>query len=116
VSGWGIVLLVLTIIAGSALISAAWQLTHDMRTARRRNAPAPQRGDWLQHPCTLPSDMGMTAEGLIWACHCGRQWKYLHSEPGASYPYSITRTWTEWTAEKQLAESKKQLEKVKEQM
>lgn len=38
---------------------------------------------WEEHPCALPTDIGITAVGLVWRCperNCQRRWRLDRAE------------------------------------
>lgn len=73
---------------------------------------ARDKAGWEQHPCVMPKIVEvMGAKGRVWACHCGRRWKFLRKE---RVPYSemVNHLWMEWTPEMELAEAEEKLRKM----
>lgn len=68
-------------------------------------------GKWEMHPCVLPERAGITSEGTVWACKCGRRWKYIKFSK-EEYPYTGKRIWQERTPEMDLADAEKELKKT----
>lgn len=76
-----------------------------------RKIKKPGTGKWENHPCRLPTDVGITSQGLVWQCHCGRRWKYLRST-SHDYPYSPVKVWEERTPEMDMKDEMEKLEKL----
>lgn len=70
------------------------------------------KAGWETHPCVMPKIIeSMGAEGRIWACHCGRRWKFIREER-REYTNQLHNIWTEWTPAKELAEAEKKLKEL----
>lgn len=74
-----------------------------------RKIKKPNGSKWESHPCKLPADVGITSQGLVWQCHCGRRWKYLRNE---SRNYPFTKIWEERTPEMDMKDEVEKLEKL----
>ena len=72
-----------------------------------------RKSGWEEHPCVMPKiEEPLGAKGQVWACRCGRRWKFLREE---REPYRLNgkfHVWEEWTPEKALAEAEKDLKKL----
>lgn len=51
----------------------------------RREQEEEYEGDWEQHPCELPRDVGLTHLGLVYQCWCGRRWKLCGIKTDGAY-------------------------------